>query len=180
MTNEEAIEWLKVEYENARCDECIEDEYVNALEMAINALEIIKDFERAQIITGGRLNGKTHAYKCGLADGQRLANGEKLLNILPLKQTDKIEKSNFSTKQYKADLQSAYDCGYAKALEQTDILDKIKAEILDEAEYAYADFDRYKEDILYAEPDELPDDDFRYGMERAVEIINKYRKGDAE
>ena len=57
------------------------------------------------------------------------------------------------------------------------VLGKIKAEILDEAEYAYADFDRYKEDILYAEPDELPNDDFRYGMERAVEIINKYTRG---
>lgn len=59
--------------------------------------------------------------------------------------------------------------------EQKAVLDKIKAEILDEAEYAYADFDRYKEDILCAEPDELPDDDFRYGLERAVEIINKYK-----
>lgn len=67
-----------------------------------------------------------------------------------------------------------------KALEQQDVLDKIRAEILDEAEYAYADFDRYKEDILYAEPDELPDDDFRYGMERAVEIIDKCRKGGVE
>ena len=62
-----------------------------------------------------------------------------------------------------------------KALEQKSVLDNIKAEILDEAEYAYADFDRYKEDILHAEPDELPDDDFRYGLERAVEIINKYK-----
>lgn len=65
-----------------------------------------------------------------------------------------------------------------QALEQQPneaILDKIRAEILDEAEYAYADFDQYKEDVLYAEPDELPDDDFRYGMERAVEIINKYK-----
>ena len=59
--------------------------------------------------------------------------------------------------------------------EQKAVLDKIRAEILDEAEYAYADFDRYKEDILHAEPDELPDDDFRYGLERAVEIINKYK-----
>ena len=57
-----------------------------------------------------------------------------------------------------------------------DVLDKIKAEILDEAEYAYADFDKYKEDILYAEPDELPDDDFRYGLRRAIEIINKHKK----
>lgn len=59
--------------------------------------------------------------------------------------------------------------------EKEDVLDKARAEILDEAEYAYADFDRYKEDILCAEPDELPDDDFRYGLERAVEIINKYK-----
>lgn len=29
-----------------------------------------------------------------------------------LEKTDKIEESNFSTEQYKADLQSAYACGY--------------------------------------------------------------------
>ena len=39
----------------------------------------------------------------------------------------------------------------------------------------YADFDRYKEDILHAESDELPDDDFRYGLRRAIEIIDKYK-----
>ena len=61
-----------------------------------------------------------------------------------------------------------------------DVLDKIKAEILDEAEYAYADFDKYKEDILYAEPDELPDDDFRYGLRRAIEIINKHKRESEE
>lgn len=60
-------------------------------------------------------------------------------------------------------------------VEQEPMLNKIRAKILDEAEYAYADFDKYKEDILYAEPDELPDDDFRFGMKRAVEIIDKYR-----
>lgn len=76
-------------------------------------------------------------------------------------------------------LYQAFDVAI-KALEQENVLEKIRAEILDEAEYAYADFDRYKEDILHAEPDELPDDDFRYGMERAVEIIDKYRKGGAE
>ena len=63
-----------------------------------------------------------------------------------------------------------------KALEQQPILDKIRAEILDEAEYAYADFNLYKEDILNTGPDELPDDDFRFGMKRAVEIIDKYRE----
>lgn len=60
------------------------------------------------------------------------------------------------------------------SLEQESVLNKIMAEIKDEAEYAYADFDKYKEDILYADPDELPDDDFRYGLRRAIEIINKY------
>lgn len=54
-----------------------------------------------------------------------------------------------------------------------DSYDKIIEQIKDEAEYAYADFDRYKEDILYAEPDELPDDDFRYGLRRAIEIIRE-------
>lgn len=59
--------------------------------------------------------------------------------------------------------------------EQKAILDKIIAEIWEEAEWAYADFDDYKEAVLEAEPDELPDDEFRYGLHRAVEIINKYK-----
>ena len=99
--------------------------------------------------------------------------------------TDKNSENKFLKENYEA-----LDMGN-KALEQqgcvweiayergkVEVLDKIRAEILDEAEYAYADFDQYKEDILYAEPDELPNDDFRYGMERAVEIINKYRRGE--
>ena len=56
-------------------------------------------------------------------------------------------------------------------------LEKIKAEIREEAEFAYADFEKYKVECLGIEEeyveDELPDDDFRYGMERAIEIINK-------
>ena len=36
--------------------------------------------------------------------------GEKVEKTL--EHTDKIEESNFSTEQYKADLQGAYDCGY--------------------------------------------------------------------
>ena len=60
-----------------------------------------------------------------------------------------------------------------------DVLDKIRAEIIEEKECAYADFDKYKVDYLgvdsrYVE-DELPYDDFRYGMERCIEIIDKYR-----
>lgn len=59
-------------------------------------------------------------------------------------------------------------------LNKISILDKIKAEITDEAEYAYADFERYKEDVLHVDQDDLPSDEFRYGLERALEIINKY------
>ena len=42
-------------------------------ERAIKALETLEEFEKAQIITGGRLNGRTYAYKCGLEDGKRKA-----------------------------------------------------------------------------------------------------------
>ena len=59
--------------------------------------------------------------------------------------------------------------------EQKAVLDKITAEIWEEAEWAYSDFDDYKEAVLEAEPDELPDDEFRFGLHRAVEIINKYK-----
>ena len=66
-----------------------------------------------------------------------------------------------------------------KALEQEDILDKIRAEILEEKECAYADFERYKVEYLGQDwedaLDSLPQDDFRYGMERVIEIIDKYK-----
>lgn len=66
-----------------------------------------------------------------------------------------------------------------KSLKQEPVLDKIRAEILEEKECAYADFEMYKveylgqasEDVL----DSLPQDEFRYGMERAIEIIDKYK-----
>lgn len=63
---------------------------------------------------------------------------------------------------------------------KTDILDKIRAEIIEEKECAYADFERYKVEYLgqaweYAYYS-LPQDDFRCGMERVVEIIDKYRQ----
>ena len=66
-----------------------------------------------------------------------------------------------------------------KTLEQESMLDKIRAEILDEKEYAYADFEQYKiyylgVDAEYVD-DDLPQDDFRYGMERCIDIIDKYK-----
>jgi len=42
-------------------------------ERAIKALVMVEEFEKAHIITGGRLNGRTYAYKCGLEDGKRKA-----------------------------------------------------------------------------------------------------------
>ena len=59
------------------------------------------------------------------------------------------------------------------------VLDELKAEIAEEKEHAYADFEQYKveylgqdwEDVL----DSLPQDDFRYGMERCIDIIDKYK-----
>lgn len=55
-------------------------------------------------------------------------------------------------------------------------LDKIKKameQIIDEKEFAYADFNEYKREVLGVEDvDDLPDDDFRYGMERCLEILN--------
>lgn len=73
------------------------------------------------------------------------------------------------------------DCNNIDCL--TCVLDKIRAEILEEKECAYADFERYKveylgqdsEDVL----DSLPQDDFRYGMERCIDIIDKH-KGESE
>lgn len=59
-----------------------------------------------------------------------------------------------------------------------DVLDKIRAAIIEEAEFVYADFDQYKADVLGIEPDELPDDDFRYGLNRAIEIINMFECGE--
>lgn len=53
------------------------------------------------------------------------------------------------------------------------LLDDIKSEIKEEREYAYANFDEYKVNVLGVEVDDLPDDDFRYGMERTIEIIDR-------
>lgn len=66
-----------------------------------------------------------------------------------------------------------------KVLEREPILEKIRAEIVEEKEYAYADFKRYKVEYLGQDwedaYDSLPQDDFRYGMERCIDIIDKYK-----
>ena len=71
MTREEAIKLLV----NATYSDEWQgnEDLTTAHNMAIKALEMVEKFEKAQIITGGRLNGRTYAYKCGLDDGKRKA-----------------------------------------------------------------------------------------------------------
>lgn len=58
------------------------------------------------------------------------------------------------------------------------ILEDIKSEIEDEKDFAYADFERYKVECLGQEwedvLDSLPTDDYRFGMARCLEIIDKH------
>lgn len=65
------------------------------------------------------------------------------------------------------------------AMKQEPILEKIKEEILEEKDCAYADFERYKVEYLGQDWEEVydspPQDDFRYGMERCIDIIDKYK-----
>lgn len=59
------------------------------------------------------------------------------------------------------------------------VLDELRAEIAEEKEHAYADFERYKVEYLGQDwedaLDSLARDDFRYGMERCIDIINKFK-----
>ena len=58
---------------------------------------------------------------------------------------------------------------------------KLKEDIKDESDFAYADFDEYKYEVLGIDDvDDLPNDDYRYGMERALELIDIYRPKEGE
>ena len=55
-------------------------------------------------------------------------------------------------------------------------LDKVKAlihQLNEEKELAYADFDEYKASVLGIEADELPEDEYRYGIERCLQLLNR-------
>ncbi len=83
---EEAIAYFK------DMDECTYGN-VEYIQMAIKALETVEEFEKAQIITGGRLNGRTYAYKCGLEDGKRKAlEQEQKQKIKVLNREEAIKK----------------------------------------------------------------------------------------
>lgn len=93
----------------------------------------------------------------------------------------------FIAQSVKSDVDMAKIADAIKALEQfkqEPVIDKIRAEILEEKECAYADFERYKVEYLGQDPedvlDSLPQDEFRYGMERTIEIIDKYKRESGE
>lgn len=73
-------------------------------------------------MTVGEAKRKVRGYLTDILPSDCFDEIDKIMKAL--EQTDKIEESNFSTEQYKADLQAAYDCGYAKALEQTRCIPK--------------------------------------------------------
>ena len=68
----------------------------------------------------------------------------------------------------------------AKSIRLCTPLIKVINQIEDEKDFAYADFERYKVECLGQDwedaYDGLPDDDFRYGMERALDIICEHIK----
>lgn len=107
----------------------------------------------------------------GFTDNQEVyTNGARLIPSFRVEQwlnrikakTQKVEQSNFDTKQYRADLQNAYDCGEASQESKTDILDKIKAEIEQKAR-------------LNEKGGRENGKSIRYGLCMALEIIDKYR-----
>lgn len=69
---------------------------------------------------------------------------------------------------------------HEKGISCIEALDNIKNQIIEEKELAYADFDMYKASVLNTDPrcvkDELPADEFRCGLDRALDIINSVIK----
>ena len=98
--------------------------------------------------------------------------------IIKISEEDYLTFSELSEKEKINDL-SYYERVIANGTPLKRELDKIRAEILEEKECAYANFEAYKIDYLMQDEedvlDSLPQDDFRYGMERAIEIIDKYK-----
>lgn len=76
MEAPEAIKWLQLF--KAGTVAIPTNKLEDSIDAAIEALRMTEDFERAQILIGGRLNGRTYAYKCGLEDGMR----KKVENIM--------------------------------------------------------------------------------------------------
>lgn len=122
MTKEEAIKKLRDLIQSDERiliqiprSEAMKNE-IKALNMAIKALEIVEEFEKAQIITGGRLNGRTYAYKCGIEDGKR-------------KTLDRIKQARKEMAAYIEPTTGQWTSGFNNGVNTcNEILDKLIAE----------------------------------------------------
>lgn len=97
MTREDAVKVLNAMWKYKHCG-FSEKEIREALDMAIDAIETVEEFEKAQIITGGRLNGRTFAYKCGLEDGKRKSLRQEPCNDFNI--MTKLEETNDLKKEF--------------------------------------------------------------------------------
>lgn len=192
MTRKEAIEILR---EVEGTDDSIyqyNPKYMAALEMAINSLEMDEIFQLEYERTTNKdlaveaedcISRKAVLDMLEKWDWQDLylpiCFKENIIDELP-SVYPKSEEFQWCTGCKEYDQEKHCCHRYSKVIRDTvkemkeAIFEDIKAEIMDEKEAAYADFERYKVEYLGVEQDELPDDDFRYGMERALEIFYKH------
>lgn len=98
-----------------------------AYNMAIEALELVNNFEMAHIITDGRLNGRTSAYKCGLMDGQKLA-GEKIVLEFKTESERDCKTCKHSDNGYCAGTEECHECMWNNKYEQQPCGDCISRE----------------------------------------------------
>ncbi len=72
---------------------------------------------------------------------------------------------------------SSYSAGQIKSAPTVKAvsIDKLKSlvdKLQDEKDYAYANFDEYKLDVLGCDDvDDLPNDDYRFGLIRAIDLL---------
>lgn len=122
MAREEAIEYFKF-HRKIFCEDFLKRIPKNTIsyqatlkekefyDLAIKSLETMEEFERAQILVGGRLNGRTYAYKCGLEDGKRKA----------------LEQTREEIEQITDTMGVSYN-QYVSKIDVLQIIDKYKAE----------------------------------------------------
>lgn len=139
MTREDAVEVLNALWRSKDCGYS-EREIREALDIAIESIETVEEFEKAQIITDGRINGRAYAYKCGLEDGKRKSLGQEPCNDFNI--MTKLEETNDLEKEFE-------ECKCMMLTRERIIFDIAKslaiiADELSEAKKAENIFDVYK------------------------------------
>jgi hypothetical protein len=128
MTENEAIKGLEtLKYQckhNGECGTC--NVCCSAIPLAIQAIEEIKQYraigtvEELEAMKKGTLSAMELVdIWCVLEDLKKYSAIGTIEEFKALKVTQKmIEKSNFCLEQYRADTDTAYQCGYNKAIEE--------------------------------------------------------------